>query len=159
MTYNKIKILNKKEKLEIERKLKKQFGISEIPGIILQRGKERLFLFNGNFSKNEIREIEFTLPLERAGIYFAKIIEKTNEIRLSLEGVQLLKEQISKNIFELNKEQVNQWMHGEELNISTNKRGFLIIKYNKDFLGCGKASENKISNFIPKNRRLKNKKN
>jgi len=31
------------------------------------------------------------------------------------------------------------------------------MKYKNDFLGTGKASENKIGNFIPKNRRLKHK--
>ena len=31
------------------------------------------------------------------------------------------------------------------------------MKYKDNFLGTGKASENKISNFIPKNRRLKEK--
>ena len=48
-------------------------------------------------------------------------------------------------------------MKGNELEIQTGKKGFLIIKYKNDFLGCGKASEPKITNFIPKNRRLKEK--
>jgi len=36
-------------------------------------------------------------------------------------------------------------------------KGFVVIKNQKteDLLGCGKASENKITNFIPKSRRLK----
>ena len=37
------------------------------------------------------------------------------------------------------------------------KKGFVIMKCEDDFLGTGKASENKIGNFIPKNRRLKYK--
>ena len=48
-------------------------------------------------------------------------------------------------------------MMGRELLIKTGKRGFLIMKYNDDFLGTGKASEEKIGNFIPKSRRLKNR--
>ena len=48
-------------------------------------------------------------------------------------------------------------MQGEELLIQTNLRGFVAIKYQDDFLGCGDASENKITNYIPKTRRLKNK--
>ena len=46
---------------------------------------------------------------------------------------------------------------GEELQIETGKKDLLILKYKDDFLGCGKASEKKITNFIPKNRRLKSK--
>jgi NOL1/NOP2/fmu family ribosome biogenesis protein len=34
-------------------------------------------------------------------------------------------------------------------------KGIVAIRYKEDFLGCGKASESKISNFIPKSRRLK----
>ncbi|MCH8325462.1 MAG: hypothetical protein IIB83_02685, partial [Bacteroidetes bacterium] len=67
------------------------------------------------------------------------------------------KNQIKKNIFELNKEQAELWMKGSELNISTGKKGFLIMKYKDNFLGSGKASAEKIGNFIPKSRRLKNK--
>ena len=46
-------------------------------------------------------------------------------------------------------------MSGSEILIKTNLKGFVIIKHKKDFLGSGKASENKIGNFIPKERRLK----
>ena len=46
-------------------------------------------------------------------------------------------------------------MKGHELPIKTGKHGFLIMKHGEDFLGTGKASEEKIGNFIPKNRRLK----
>ena len=80
-----------------------------------------------------------------------------NKIRLSIEGVQLLKDQITKNIFEINDEQLELWMKGNELNIKTGKNDFLIMKHNNDFVGCGKASAEKITNFIPKNRRLREK--
>ena len=67
--------------------------------------------------------------------------------------------EITKNIFSLNSEQAEQWMKGHELQIKTGMKGFVAIKYEEDFLGTGKASENKIGNFIPKNRRLREKTN
>lgn len=153
-----IKIFNKNQKKEIENKLREQFGILEIPGEILQRGKERLFLYQGNLSPRMIENLDRgRLNIERVGVYFGKIVENIGEIRLSIEGTQLLKDQIKKNIFELNEEQMEEWMKGRELLIKTGKKGILIMKYEKDFLGCGKASEEKITNFIPKNRRLKEK--
>ena len=152
---NFIKILNENEKQEIVNKLNKQFGIKEIPGIILRKGVERLFLFEGSFHEKQIKKLERILLIERIGVYFGKI--QGNEVRLSIEGVHLLKNQIKKNIFELNKGEAEQWMKGQELNIQTGKKGFLIMKYKNDFLGCGKASEKKISNFIPKSRRLREK--
>ena len=106
--------------------------------------------------EKEIRELESTVFIERVGIYFAKI-EENGEMRLSIEGTQILGEQIRKNIFILNEEQLEKWMTGSELNIKSGMKGFVIIKYKDEFLGTGKASEEKISNFIPKNRRLKKK--
>ena len=152
-----LKILNKNEKEEITNKLKAQFGITEIPGEIIMRGKERMFLFSGNFNKNQIKILENLAPIERIGVYFAKRVEHIDEVRLSIEGTHIFKDQIKKNIFELNEDQVEQWMKGQELPIKTGKKGFLAMKYKENFLGTGKASEEKIGNFIPKNRRLKEK--
>lgn len=150
---NWLRILNKNEKKEIEKKLYEIFGIKKIPGIILKKGQERLFLFLGNIEEKKLKEIESRMAIERIGIYFAKQIN--NEIKLSIEGIELLKNQITKNIFELTEEQAEQWMHGQELLIKTGKKGYLAMKYKNDFLGCGKASAEKIGNYIPKSRRLK----
>ncbi|MEK6741730.1 MAG: hypothetical protein AABX91_00820 [Nanoarchaeota archaeon] len=151
-----IKILNEQEKREVVNKLNEQFGIEKIHGLILRTGEERLFLFSGDFSEKDIKNLERTVMIERTGIYFAKIIH--DKIKLSIEGTQILKNQIKKNIFELeNEKQLEEWMMGQDLPIQTGKRDFLVMKYKDDFLGCGKASEDKIGNFIPKSRRLRHK--
>ncbi len=149
------KILNEREKKEIVEKLKEQFGINEVPGRIVMRGKERLFLYSGNLDEEEMEKLESLVFIERAGIYFAKIEEPNEDIRLSIEGTQILKEQINKNIFEIPENLVDDWMKGRELNVQSGMKGFVVMKFGNEFLGCGKASENKIGNFIPKNRRLK----
>ena len=156
---SRLKIFTLKEKAEVENKLKEQFGVKKVEGLLITRGEgeERLFLYQGSFNPKQIQEIEQTLPVERVGIYFGK--EVNDKIRLSIEGTQLLSSQITKNIFELNEQQAEEWMLGRELQIITEKKDFLVIKYKNHFLGTGKASELKISNFIPKNRRLKNKEN
>ncbi|HEB47089.1 MAG TPA: hypothetical protein ENI22_01325 [Candidatus Pacearchaeota archaeon] len=152
---NFLKILNESEKREIERELEEQFGIKNIPGLILRKGEERLFLFSGSFNKKEIKNLEKIVPIERIGVYFAKLMD--GRVKLSIEGTYALKNQIEKNIFELEENQVENWMKGQELPVKTGKRGFLVMKYKNDFLGTGKASEEKIGNFIPKSRRLKNR--
>ena len=154
-----LKILNKQEKADIEKKLNEQFGIDSLPGTVVMRGQERLFLFSGDLSERDLRKLETLVPIERIGIYFAKIVPGENKIRLSIEGSQILKEQIKKNVFPLDSRQTEEWMKGHELPIKTGKHGFLIMKNGEDFLGTGKASENKIGNFIPKNRRLREKEN
>ncbi len=153
-------ILKQSEKEQIENLLKRQFGITKIPGILLTQTSEKIFLFQGEFNEKQIKKLSETALIEKIGIYFAKIIEdkqKEKHIRLSIEATQILKNQITKNIFELNKEQAEKWMMGQELYIKTGKKCFLIMKYKDDFLGTGKASEEKIGNYIPKTRRLKSK--
>ncbi|MGA2130530.1 MAG: hypothetical protein ABSG05_02885 [Candidatus Pacearchaeota archaeon] len=148
-----IKILNEREKTKIEEQLKEQFGISSVPGTIIMRGAERLFLFSGNLSEKEIEKLEKCTFIERMGVYFAKLVD--DKIRLSIEGSQILKDQVTKNIFTLDSKQAEEWMKGRELPIKTETHGFLIMKHGEDFLGTGKASDEKIGNFIPKNRRLR----
>ncbi|MBI2043398.1 hypothetical protein HYT25_03350 [Candidatus Pacearchaeota archaeon] len=178
-----LKILNLQEKKEIEKKLNEQFGVDSIPGKIVMRGNERLFLYSGSLDEKEIKRLEVATFIERIGIYFAKI-EENGEIRLSIEGTQILGKQIKKNTIEIDEKLLEQWMKGSEIlfedvnkNITVGSeiknslgvggrgigggmekpKGFVIIKYKGEFLGTGKASEEKISNFIPKNRRLREK--
>ena len=150
-----IKILNSKEKKEITKKLNEQFGVEHIQGALVKSGQDRIFFFSGEISEREIHELEREVPIERVGVYFARILNDFP--KLSIEGTQILKEQIKKNIFELNKEQLDDWMKGRDLQIKSEQRGFFVMKYKNDFLGCGKISAEKISNFIPKARRLKSK--
>jgi NOL1/NOP2/fmu family ribosome biogenesis protein len=150
-----IKILEGNRKEKIINKLKEQFGIEKIPGKLLQRGKERIFLFTGEYNQKEIENLSRSSFIERVGIYVGKIEEEG--IRLSIEGSQILKDEIKKNIVELNEEEKETWMMGHELLKESGKKGFVIIKYQNNMLGTGKASEKKITNFIPKSRRLKDK--
>ena len=152
-----IHIFSNRETQEILSKLKEQFEIQKIPGRLIKIGKEKIFLFNGDFSDEQIKNLEKIAFIEKIGIYIGAIFPPTGEIRLSIEGTQIFKSQITKNIFEINNEQLENWMQGEELNIQTGLRGIIVIKHKNNFLGCGKASENKIGNFIPKSRRLRSK--
>jgi len=159
--FNKLKILSIKEKKKIEEKLKAKYGTSNIPGILLMKGQEKVFLYTGSLKPREIKKLEENIIIERVGVYFAKMVIDGGEekIRLSIEGTHILKDQIKKNIFSLTKEQSEDWMKGQQLDIVSGKFGFLIMKYGNDFFGTGKASKEKIGNFIPKSRRLKNREN
>ena len=65
-----LKILNGKEKKEILEMLNNQFGIKEVPGILLKRGKERIFLYEGNFDEESLRALEKITFIERVGVYW-----------------------------------------------------------------------------------------
>ena len=91
-----IQILNKKQTKEIENYLWEQFGAHEIPGRLFQLGEEKIFLFSGEASDDDIKELEEMVPVERLGVYFAKVMN--GEIRLSIEGTQILKNRPCKGI-------------------------------------------------------------
>ncbi len=153
----KIIFLSQKEKQIIIEKLKNQFGVENVDGEFVMSGTERIFLYQGELNQEELDKIQKISLVERIGIYFAKLINE--DVKLSLDGVQIVRDKIKKNIFEINKEQAGDWMSGKEILIETGLRGFIVLKYQNDLLGCGKASEGKITNFVPKSRRLKEKRN
>ncbi|PJE81795.1 hypothetical protein COU58_00515 [Candidatus Pacearchaeota archaeon CG10_big_fil_rev_8_21_14_0_10_32_42] len=154
-TSQNLKHLEGKYKKEIIEKLNDQFGINNIPGELFMRGNEKIFLFQGNFDEEKIRELEKISFVERVGVYLGKIEEYG--IRLSIEGTQILKNEIIKNIVELDKEEMERWMMGHEILKKTEITGFVIVKYKNEMLGTGKASIEKITNFIPKSRRLRDR--
>jgi len=152
---NQLKILSEKEKTRILNKLNSQFGITEIPGLLIKKGKEKIFLYSGSWTKEELYNLDKITFVEKAGVYLAK--EEGENIRLSIEGSQILKDQMTKNIVELTEEESQTWMMGHEIIKKSGFYGLVAMKYKEDMLGTGKASEEKITNFIPKSRRLKDK--
>jgi len=148
-----MKPLTSTDKKKIIEKLNNQFGITELPYLLIQFGQEKLRAYSGILSKEELYYLDREIRIENIGLYFAKY-ENNNEIRLTLDGVQLLKNQITKNIIELNDNQANEWFKGLDLDIKT-EYGWKILKHNSELIGCGKSTGEKITNFMPKERRIK----
>lgn len=142
--------LNNKQRKELQAKLEK-FGINELPRHLIQTGKEKIRAFSGEISGDEIMSIWNNFRVEGIGLNILNISD--DEPRITLDGLHLLKP--TKRILELTKAQANEWMHGEELNIDSEK-GYLALKYNADLIGIGKSNGSKIINFMPKERRVKN---
>ena len=140
------------EKRRIIEELKEQFGIEDLPYLLIQTGKEKIRAFSGSLSKEDIVSLGKIANVEIVGLYIAS--SRDADIRLSLDGLHLLKEQISKKILEINDEQLQLWLRGSDLPIQAEK-GTLAIKYKGDFIGCGKSNGQTIFNYVPKERRLK----
>jgi len=148
-----MKPLPNTDKKKILARLEKQFGIKKIPQLIIQFGQEKLRLYSGNLLKEELYHLNNELRIENIGLYFAKY--ENDDIRLTLDGVQLFKDQITKNILELSDEQAEQWLRGNDLPISSDN-AWKVLKHKNEFLGCGKSTGERITNFMPKERRIKN---
>ena len=148
-----MKPLLSSKKKKILTQLNNQYGITKLPYLLLQFGKEKIRLYSGSLSKEELITLDKKLKVENIGLYFAK--QEKEEIRLTLDGLQLLKSQIIKNTLSLNNQQAEDWLKGNDLDIKSD-RTFKILKHNKEFIGCGKSTGEKITNFVPKERRIKN---
>ncbi len=96
------------------------------------------------------------LNINSLGIYIAEL--RNGEVRLSIEGSQLIGPHAKKNVVKLSDEEAALWMSGEDIGIPKAAReaeGFVMLRHGKDFLGSGKIKNGAILNFVPKARRIK----
>ena len=144
-----LKILNSKEIKEILKLIEKQWNSKlKFDYGFLKNNRNRVFIINKDIQKIELDK----LRINSIGMYFCEI--RNNEIRLSIEGSQIVGPKATKNIIEINEPQVKQWFNGQDLEINGNYDGFVIIKYNNDFLGTGKYKSDRILNYVSKARRI-----
>jgi len=146
-----MKILKSSEKKKIMKKLDEQFGIKNFPYLLLKFGKEKLRIYSGNLSREELMKFDKEFRVETVGMYFA--IESNEEIRLSFDAVSLLRDEIKKNIIDINDKQAKEWMIGRDLDIKYNST-FVVLRNNEMLIGCGKSNGERIINYIPKERRV-----
>lgn len=144
-----LKILNKKEIKRILDLVRKQWGCDvELDYAFLVNQKNRIFLAN-----KEIFELDFKkLRVNSLGLYFGEL--SNNELRLTIEGSQLVGPKAAKNVVELDDSEMRAWLKGEDLEKELSEKGFVILKHEEDYLGSGRVKENKILNYVPKTRRL-----
>ena len=144
-----LRVLERKDKKTFLEILKKQFGFEDkLNYAFLTNNKNKIFIVNRDIANIDLNKIR----INSIGLYIAEL--RNNEIRLSIEGSQLIGKKAKKNIIELDEKQAREWLKGKDIETKTKKQGFVILKHNNDYLGSGKVKENKILNFIPKTRRL-----
>ena len=82
------------------------------------------------------------------------ISKRDEQARINFDALPLLKNQIKKNIIEIDKEQLEKWIRGYDLEIKV-QRGTIVLKFEEDLVGVGKSNGEKIFNYIPKERKIK----
>lgn len=148
-----LKILNSKEMKEILNLIEKQWGAKlKLDYAFLKNQKNRIFIINKDISKIDLSK----LRINSIGMYFCELNKAG--IRLSIEGSNIIGKKATKNIIEINEQQTKQWLRGEDLEIKGNYSAFVILKHNNDFLGTGKYKDNKVLNYVGKERRISTQK-
>lgn len=140
-------------------------GMKKIPELLIKSGKERVRAYSGDLSTEQIMEIWRLLPIEGIGLYIGKDMINRNgvhEIRLSLDGMHIWKEQLTERILILNEEQEKDWFLGKNIELLESQKisdGFILVKSadGKDFVGTGKIGNDgkMLFGFLPKERRRK----
>lgn len=142
-------------------------GVGKIGELLIKTGKERIRAFSGSLSVEEIWDFWRLFPVEGIGLYLGKeMITKNGErkVRLSLDGLHLLKDQISGNIVDLEEEQVGEWFRGKDIDLTEEQtrkykdyEGFVAVRFGEDFLGTGNISQDgkRLFGFLPKERRIR----
>ncbi len=144
-----LRALSSRDLKPILARIKKQWGaVIDFPWAWYQSTKNDLFVVSKDITKIDARK----LRINSVGLYLGEY--KNGELRLSIEGSQLIGPHASTNVVELNEKELRQWLRGEDLDKATDAQGFVILKSGTDFVGSGKVKEGKILNFVPKARRL-----
>ena len=146
------KFIKSSEKKKILQELEEEYGITKLPYLLIETGKQKIRAFSGSLSKVELMQLASVVNVEIIGMYI--ISKKDNDSRLSFDAVPVFRNQITKNIVEINKDQFEFWIRGHDLEIEA-PMGNVIIKYEDDLVGLGKSNTKKIFNYISKERKLK----
>ncbi len=144
-----LKILNSKQIKAIKTALIDQFGYGDLNYVFIKTNKNKLYLANKDINSIDLTKIR----INSLGVYFGEELD-TGEIRLSIEGSQIIGKKATKNIFELDDEQIKLWFKGTDFEVDDDRNAFVIIKNNKDFCGCGKIKDKKLLNYVGKVRRI-----
>jgi len=150
----------KTEKREIL-ELLEHYGITDLPYLLVFSGKEKIRGYSGILSTDELIAIDKAVGIELIGAYFFHKYD--NNIRLSADAIHLLKDKITKNILEITELQAREWFKGQDIlltkedqaKLKDESKTFKVIKYKGDLIGTGKLTEDRIVNYMPKERRQK----
>jgi len=147
-----VEILKKNKRREVENILEKNYGL-RIPFKyhLIKTGKDKIRIFTSHLNAQDIRILDKILTVDTIGLYFAFF--KDSELRLSFDFSTFVGKK-SKIVLSLSESEAKKWLKGQDLDKKTRFKGYVLVKYDSDILGCGKATKNKILNFVPKERRI-----
>ncbi len=151
-----LRILNTRERSDIADAVKAQWGIPDVPSVLLLNNRNDVFTISPDIQSVTLQN----LHINSLGLYIGEWRE--GNLRLSMEGSHLLGPLAKKNLIDLTKDQTESWLKGDPLLLERGSaEGFQLVAYphpitgKRDFLGCGRYRESTLINFVPKARRAK----
>jgi NOL1/NOP2/fmu family ribosome biogenesis protein len=143
------RFLNSRKVKEIHAMLEAQWGVKDrLDYAFLENDEGNIYIVSRDIERIDMDR----LRINSIGMYFGEV--KHGELRLSIEGSQLIGPKAIKNILEIDEAESKQWMLGHDLEKDAGDARFVIIRHGKDFMGTGRVKEGRVLNYIPKIRRL-----
>ncbi|MCK4589103.1 MAG: hypothetical protein KAT77_01575 [Nanoarchaeota archaeon] len=162
---SKLEIQNTRFVKELHKLLGSQFGFSgKLDYVFLKStkakplGRQRQSLSANEKGKvyiisKDVGSIDLNkLRINTVGFYLGEL--KGKEFRLSLEGCSMIGSKASKNIVNLEEQQMKWYFEGLDLEMDLGSENrFVLLKFGEDFIGCCKYKDGKVLNFLPKEHR------
>ncbi|MCF8885181.1 MAG: hypothetical protein QXK95_01590 [Nitrososphaerota archaeon] len=127
------------ERKFFENILREQHGVEKAfrEYILIKTGEDRI-----RATTHETIEVAMKLrKILQIGLYIAKFRKSRNEVFLTIEGSQLLNDQITKNVVDLDEESALRWMKGAPIQLPRNYLSLYIVgRLNGLYLGSARIS-------------------
>ena len=91
-----IQFLDKTKKRKLLNQLWKEFGISDLNYLLMKSGNDKIRIYSGNLSKDELNELSNNIYLEMLGIRFGTIEKDGIRISFDVLNIPEIKKQITK---------------------------------------------------------------
>ena len=100
------------------------------------------------------------IRLNSLGLYFGELNQALTEIRLSIEGSQLIGPIATQNVLVLSENDFRLWNHGHSVPYDKDDaHGYVIISNGVDFFSVARRKNDDLLNFVPKARWIRSKLN
>jgi len=135
-------LINKKKRKELAGEINKYYGSLFDFGemfVLYEKNKNEFYIVSREVAEN-ISEFD---RVNKYGIFMGR--KKKNHVFLSVEGCALVGK-TAKKVVNITCAEKDLWFKGFDIE-NYNGDGFVIVKNNNDFLGCGRFEDNKILNL------------
>lgn len=143
--------LNSKEIKRILEQLEKQWGFTHhLDYAFFMNNQRRVALVNKDFAL----VADAKLRINSLGLYFCEVMDN-GELRLSIEGSQLVGPHATTNVVDIDSPTAKEWMFGKDIEMPFGDEvAFVILRSGDYYLGCGRYKNRVISNHVSKTRRI-----
>ncbi|RLG51703.1 MAG: hypothetical protein DRN96_04590 [Thermoproteota archaeon] len=134
------------DRRRLEEELKRTYGLTLPQDLALVASSRRRI----RACSRRLLELDLSkLNPQAYGVYICSI-EKQGA-RLSMDAAQLFN--CSRKL-KVSWEQAKAWLRGEDIEVSANGHGFIVLEHNGYVLGVGFLSGGRVRNYVPKSRRI-----